>query len=62
VPLDRHQHLVSLAEYTVAFSMRLGEQVHDVGHRRPRDLTPGWILSATLLYCSISDIAARARR
>ena len=51
---------VSLAENTVAFSMSSASRCTMSDTACPGTMTPGWILSVTLLYCSISDIAARA--
>ena len=51
---------VSFAEKIVAFSITSASRCTTSDTACPETATPGWIRSDTLLYCSISDTAARA--
>ena len=50
---------VSLGEKVVAFSMISASRCTTSDTAGPVTEIPGWIFIATLLYCSISDVAAR---
>ena len=51
---------VSLGENIVAFSTSSASRCTTSDTAGPMTAIPGWMLSDTLLYCSISEVAARA--